>query len=163
GAGFGMVDVAQKLPPLEEARIYLQWFYKDKGAPEAFPGRWQQGEKEFQQTGSDNQTYDELAYGAKVAWRSSTRCIGRLCWQGLQVRDLRHLSTEDEVFAAIVEHVKLATNGGNLRATISVFAPGSRAAPAFRIWNPLVLRYAGYEQPDGSVVGDPDQVELTKQ
>jgi nitric-oxide synthase, bacterial len=31
-----------------------------------------------------------------------------------------------------------------------------------RIWNPLLIRYAGYHQPDGAIVGDPAQVELTK-
>ncbi|HKM52957.1 MAG TPA: nitric oxide synthase oxygenase, partial [Isosphaeraceae bacterium] len=161
--GFGMVDDADKLPPQEEARRFLWWFYREKGVPEAFESRWQEVETQFAATGTYTQTFDELSYGCKVSWRNSTRCIGRLFWQGLNVRDLRHLTTEEEVFGAIVEHVKLATNGGNLRATISVFDPGLPGAPAFRIWNPLVLRYAGYRQPDGSIKGDPANVELTEQ
>ena len=31
-----------------------------------------------------------------------------------------------------------------------------------RIWNSQLIRYAGYEQPDGSVIGDPASVDFTK-
>ncbi|MBO0789784.1 MAG: nitric oxide synthase oxygenase, partial [Ktedonobacteraceae bacterium] len=73
-------------------------------------------------TGSYWHTYDELAYGAKVAWRNSTRCIGRLHWHSLIVRDLRHLSSAEDIFDALVEHIRLATNSGKIRSMISVFA-----------------------------------------
>src|SRR5690606_503595 len=46
-------------------------------------------------TGTYEMTADELVYAAKLGWRNSTRCIGRLFWQGLIVRDMRHLATED--------------------------------------------------------------------
>jgi len=36
-----------------------------------------------------------------------------------------------------------------------VFAPETPERPAPRIWNEQLVRYAGYEQPDGSVLGDP--------
>jgi nitric-oxide synthase len=36
------------------------------------------------------------------------------------------------------------------------------AAQGIRIWNPQLIRYAGYRQTDGSVAGDPLNVELTE-
>lgn len=32
----------------------------------------------------------------------------------------------------------------------------------FRVWNAQLISYAGYKQPDGSVVGDPMNVEFTE-
>ena len=32
----------------------------------------------------------------------------------------------------------------------------------FRIWNSQFVRYAGYKQPDGSILGDPANVEFTE-
>ena len=31
----------------------------------------------------------------------------------------------------------------------------------FRVWNSQLVRYAGYRQKDGTVIGDPASVELT--
>lgn len=78
------------------------------------------------------------------------------------MRDLRHLTTAEDIFAAIVEHIQQATNGGNIRSTISIFAPDSPGVPGIRIWNPQLIRYAGYRQANGSIVGDPAQAELTE-
>lgn len=36
-------------------------------------------------TGTYDTTYDELVYGAKMAWRNAPRCIGRIQWNKLQV------------------------------------------------------------------------------
>ncbi len=115
-----------------------------------------------EQTGTYWQTEEEIIYGAKLAWRNSTRCIGRIFWNTLIVRDLRHLSTAEEIFEAIVEHIKLATNGGNIKSMISIFAPKQPGKSGIRIWNPLLFRYAGYKQADGTIIGDPEQIELTE-
>jgi len=112
-------------------------------------------------TGSYVHEDDELAYAARVAWRNSTRCIGRLHWPTLGVHDCRHLTTADEVFDACVDHLRAATNGGKLRSLVTVFAPGDPASPQVRIWNPQLVRYAGWRHADGAVLGDPAQVELT--
>ena len=45
---------------------------------------------------------------------------------------------------------------------ISIFAPQEPHQPGIRIWNPQLIRYAGYRQPDGSVLGDPLHAELTE-
>ncbi|GAC1583475.1 MAG: hypothetical protein NVS4B1_22800 [Ktedonobacteraceae bacterium] len=44
---------------------------------------------------------------------------------------------------------------------MSVFAPQVPHQPGIRIWNPQVIRYAGYRQDDGSILGDPSNQELT--
>ncbi|WJQ08882.1 nitric oxide synthase oxygenase [Geobacillus stearothermophilus] len=48
---------------------------------------------EVEQTGTYRHTYEELSYGAKMAWRHSNRCIGRLFWQSLHVIDAREAVT----------------------------------------------------------------------
>ena len=97
-----------------------------------------------------------MIYGAKIAWRNNARCIGRLFWKDLTVRDLRHLETAEEVFAACVEHIRLATNGGKIKPTISIFKPG------IRILNPFLIRYAGYEEENKQIIGDPASLKFTK-
>jgi nitric-oxide synthase len=124
-------------------------------------GRLAEIKTEIERSGTYQQTADELAYGARVAWRNNTRCIGRLHWKSLAIRDMRHVATEEEMFAALVEHLRVATNGGKIRSTITIFAPAAPREPGIRIWNPQLIRYAGYHQADGSVVGDPANADLT--
>jgi nitric oxide synthase oxygenase domain/subunit len=52
---------------------------------------------EINATGTYTHTPDELTFGARVAWRNAARCIGRLYWCSLRVRDLRHLLTPAEI------------------------------------------------------------------
>ena len=156
-----------KAPPagpeelLLEAEAYLHLFHQECGLSETYPERLTGVRAEIVRTGTYRQTYEELAYGARVAWRNNTRCIGRLHWRSLAVRDLRHLLTAEEIFAALVEHLRLGTNGGKLRSLITIFAPAVPGQPGIRIWNPQLIRYAGYRWPDGSVTGDPLHAELT--
>jgi nitric-oxide synthase len=147
---------------LAEARAYLHLFHQEQGTAEGFQEQYEQVQTEVEQQGTYWHTYAELAYGAKVAWRNSTRCIGRLHWKSLGVRDLRHLCREEELFDALVEHLRLATNGGKMCPLMSIFAPQEPGQPGMRIWNPQLIRYAGYRQSDGSILGDPLQVELTE-
>jgi nitric-oxide synthase, bacterial len=147
---------------LLEARAYLHQFHQECGIFDASPQRLRQVQVDIERTGTYQQTYEELAYGAKVAWRNNTRCIGRLHWKSLTVRDWRHLQTPEEIFAALVEHLRFATNGGRIRSTMSVFAPALPGQPGIRIWNPQLIRYAGYRLLDGSVIGDPLHVDLTE-
>ncbi len=147
---------------LLEARAYLQLFHQERNIPDANYERFVEVEAELERNGTYWHTAEELVYGARVAWRNSTRCIGRLHWKSLTVRDLRHLSTAEDIFEAIVEHLRLATNEGKIRPMMSVFAPQVPGAPGIRIWNPQVIRYAGYPRHDGEVVGDPSHLELTE-
>ncbi|EDV29131.1 uncharacterized protein TRIADDRAFT_18893, partial [Trichoplax adhaerens] len=119
--------------------------------------------EDVEQTGFYEQTYSELVFGAKLAWRNATRCIGRIQWSRLKVFDARHVKTTDEMFQAICEHLKYATNNGNLRSVLTIFAPrnGSKQND-FRIWNAQLIRYAGYKMDDGSIIGDRATVEFTE-
>ncbi len=146
--------------PAEEARSFVTQFFFESGAPTAFEARWTEVADELERTGTYRQTVEELTFAARVAWRNAARCIGRLYWSGLKVRDLRHLDHPDDIAGALVEHIKLAYNDGNLTPMMSVFDPGEPGRPAVRLWNPQLMRYAGYRK-GGKVVGDPAQLELT--
>lgn len=47
--------------------------------------RWKQVRQCIESTGHYQLTETELIYGAKLAWRNSSRCIGRIQWSKLQV------------------------------------------------------------------------------
>lgn len=101
-------------------------------------------------------TTEELTHGARVAWRNSNKCIGRLFWNSLTVFDQRHLLDEAEIYEALVNHIDFATNNGKIRPAITLFEPDR-----VRIWNHQLIRYAGYET-DGGIVGDSNSLEFTK-
>ncbi len=156
----------QRLSPLstqtwQEVSDYLHLFQRECTPQDDISGRLAAVRAELDSTGTYWQTPAELTYGARVAWRNNTRCIGRLHWQTLTVRDLRHVSTAEEMFQGLVDHLRFATNGGKIRSTISIFAPALPDNEGPRIWNPQLIRYAGYRQADGSVVGDPLSTDLT--
>lgn len=113
-------------------------------------------------TGSYEHSVEELLIGARLAWRNHARCIGRYAWRGLQIIDARHCRTHEEMAQACWDHLRISTNGGALRAVVTVFAPQLPDGRHPRIWNPQLVRYAGYRQPDGSVVGDPLHADLTE-
>ncbi|WP_188316710.1 nitric oxide synthase oxygenase [Solihabitans fulvus] len=137
----------------ELAEEFIRLFHAEN--PEAGPVlprlRWVRAE--IQATGSYRHTTAELTFGAQVAWRNSARCIGRLYWRSLRVRDLRAVRDADRVAAHCRRHLRLAANGGRIRPVMSVFAPDEPGRPAPRIWNDQLIRYAGYER-DGGVLGD---------
>lgn len=47
-------------------------------------------------------------------------------------------------------------------SAITVFPQRAPGRGDFRIWNSQLVRYAGYRQQDGSVRGDPANVEITE-
>lgn len=124
--------------------------------------RWRTVASEIASDATYEHTSEELVLGARLAWRNNTRCIGRLHWQTLEVLDRRDAQSAEEVFDACVEHLRHATNGGRLRPLLTVFAPRRPDADGPRIWNGQLIRYAGYRQPDGSVIGDPLNADLTE-
>jgi nitric-oxide synthase, bacterial len=144
-----------------EARDYLTLFHREREIPDLLSDRLRVVRREIDTTGTYWHTPDELAHGARVAWRNSNRCIGRLFWESLQLRDMRHLTTEEEMFASCVDHLGEAYNGGKIRAVITVFPAATPGSEGIRFWNPQLIRYAGYRQADGSVTGDPLNCEFT--
>uniref|UniRef100_A0A182JLR0 nitric-oxide synthase (NADPH) n=1 Tax=Anopheles atroparvus TaxID=41427 RepID=A0A182JLR0_ANOAO len=127
----------------------------------AHESRWQQVQKEVEATGSYHLTETELIYGAKLAWRNSSRCIGRIQWSKLQVFDCRYVTTTSGMFEAICNHIKYATNKGNLRSAITIFPQRTDGKHDYRIWNNQIISYAGYKNADGKIIGDPANVEFT--
>jgi nitric-oxide synthase len=117
---------------------------------------------EIMRSGTYRLTEEELSFGAKLAWRNSNRCMGRLFWKSLKVRDRRTLTTAREVFEDALEHLESATNGGKIRATLTAYATEEEGDRGFRILNKQLVRFAGYTNPTGEVIGDPDSLEFTK-
>jgi nitric-oxide synthase len=94
---------------------------------------------------------EELMWAGRIAWRNHSRCIGRIHWRSLIVRDHRGLETPDAIAASLQEHLTLAQGNGSVSSYLTVFAPAERAGgPAPRIWNSQLCGYAGYRGPDGS-------------
>jgi nitric-oxide synthase, bacterial len=114
---------------------------------------------EISVSGTYEHTYEELAYGAKTAWRNSNKCVGRLFWESLHVFDARQTKTFEEMADAARRHLQFAWNNGKIRSAVTIFPQRTvDGEDPFRFLNHQLVRYAGYE----SGVGDPDSLELTK-
>uniref|UniRef100_A0A452SHD0 Nitric oxide synthase n=1 Tax=Ursus americanus TaxID=9643 RepID=A0A452SHD0_URSAM len=133
-----------------------------RSGSQAHEQRLQEMEAEIAAKGTYQLRESELVFGAKQAWRNAPRCVGRIQWGKLQVFDARDCSSAQEMFTYICNHIKYATNRGNLRSAITVFPQRAPGRGDFRIWNSQLVRYAGYRQQDGSVRGDPANVEITE-
>ncbi len=146
----------------EETRAWQRIYRAENSRPEISARCWLQIEDELERTGTYWQSAEELEYGAKVAWRNSTRCIGRLHWQKLVVRDCRALRLAEEIFSALIEHVRLSTGTGKVVPMITIFAPEHSDQRPVRIWNRQLIGYAGYRRSDGTILGDPLNLPLTE-
>ena len=144
-----------------EAVDFLELFHAENSHAGPVGPRIAEVLRQIDAAGTYWHTAEELAFGARAAWRNNARCIGRLYWRSLQVRDLRTVSDADGVARHCVDHLQAAHNGGRIRPMISVFAPETPTRPAPRIWNEQLIRYAGYTQPDGRVLGDPRYRDFT--
>lgn len=128
---------------MEAAEVFIRQFARENPALAADPdARVAAVRAEIARTGSYRHTPDELAFGARAAWRNAARCIGRLYWRSMVVRDLRHLHRPDDIAEQCFEHLRLAGNGGRLRPVVSVFAPDHPERPAPRLLNEQLVRYA---------------------
>jgi nitric-oxide synthase len=107
-------------------------------------------------------TATELTWAGRFAWRNHARCIGRLHWRSLKVRDRRNLAEAAPIFNELLEHLHLADHGGQIRSVMTVFAPHEKLNTGPRIWNHQLIAYAGYRAGDGSVLGDPKNTALTE-
>lgn len=147
---------------LDEARAWLEtYFAETRHRPGGLEKRWAHLKADVAQTGSYAHTFAELEWGARVAWRQSVRCIGRGRWQSLVVRDARTAETIDEIAAELTEHLRFSTNRGRVRSTITVFRQDGPAGPRARVANEQLIRYAGYADADGTVLGDPRYTNFT--
>ncbi len=144
-----------------EATTFIHLFHAENPAAGPPGPRLRDVLADIYSTGTYWHTPAELAWACQVAWRNSARCIGRIRWRSLRVRDRRDVTDPDEVAAESVTHLREATNGGRIRSIITVFAPDRPGLPGPRIWNPQLIRYAGYARPDGTILGDPLHAGLT--
>lgn len=117
--------------------------------------------KSIQASGLYDITTDMLSFGSKTAWRNASRCVGRIQWSNLKLFDRREVTTPKQMFDALCEHIGYANNNGNLRSAITIFPARTDGQHDFRVWNPQLLSYAGYQQQDGSIIGDPANAEFT--
>jgi len=143
------------------AERFITMFHSENqaGPPDR---RLRQVRREIETTGTYWHTPAELEFGARVAWRNSSRCIGRLYWHSLRVHDRREVTAAADIAAESVRHLRQATNGGRIRPVITVFAPDAPGRPGPRILSSQLIRYAGYQAADGIVLGDPANTDITR-
>ncbi|XP_059143081.1 nitric oxide synthase-like isoform X2 [Physella acuta] len=150
---------------LIHAKDFMEQYYtsiKKNNTPAHFK-RLTEIQESVERTGTYELTTAELTFGAKLGWRNAPRCIGRIQWSKLQVFDARHILTARGMYEALCNHIKYATNKGNLRSAITIFPQRKDGRRDFRVWNSQLIRYAGYKMEDGRIVGDPANVDLTEQ
>ncbi|HEY1488932.1 MAG TPA: nitric oxide synthase oxygenase [Micromonosporaceae bacterium] len=168
-------DAAAPTDP-REAEEFLRLYHSEHPTAGALGIRLAAVRAEIAATGTYVHTGPELQFGARIAWRNASRCIGRLYWNSMLVLDRRASRTADRIFADVVTHLRIASGdsrvdltsgaevegGGNgqLRPTISIFPPAVPGRPYARIWNDQLIRYAGYRH-DDTVTGDPRYAEFT--
>lgn len=148
---------------LDQAKNFLEQYFTSmkKASSPRHEARWREVQKSIDATGEYQLTEAELTFGAKAAWRNASRCIGRIQWSKLKVFDCRHVTTTKGMFEVLCNHIKYGTNKGNIRSAITIFPQRTDGFHDYRIWNSQLISYAGYRQSDGSVVGDPINVEFT--
>jgi nitric oxide synthase oxygenase domain/subunit/sulfite reductase alpha subunit-like flavoprotein len=124
--------------------------------------RLEQLKGDIETTGTYTHTRDELEFGCRLAWRNAGRCNSRHHHTSLILRDCRYISSAKDCFEDLVRHLKYAFNDGAIRPVISIFRPkeDGRSAP-IRIWNRQLLGYAAYRRMDGSIMGDPANLQFT--
>ena len=151
---------------LSQAKDFLTEYYKDSGNREPVfkveTERLKEVEEELRSGGFYELTRDELEWGARTAWRNADRCPARVVWRNLTVFDCRKITSTQGMFEALVRHVEVSLNTGNIQPAITIFRERRPMMKDLRVWNSLVIGFAGYKQEDGSVVGDPNSLEFTK-
>ncbi|XP_015431485.1 PREDICTED: nitric oxide synthase, salivary gland [Dufourea novaeangliae] len=149
---------------LVHAKDFLEQYFSSirRLNSDAHRSRWDYVQKEVVATGTYQLTETELVFGAKLAWRNAARCIGRIQWSKLQVFDCRYVTTTSGMFEALCNHIKYSTNKGNIRSAITIFPQRTDGKHDYRVWNQQLIGYAGYKNPDGTVTGDPANVEFTE-
>jgi nitric-oxide synthase len=147
----------------EEAADFIRAFYRENGlSDEARRTREAEVSRSLRLAGVYEHTPEELAFGARVAWRNHSRCIGRLVWSSLKVVDCRDVADPDEIAARIVDHMSAAFGAGRIKPMISIFAPVKNGVLPSYVESYQIIQYAGYSEPDGSVLGDRLNIETTR-
>ncbi|MFN5395594.1 MAG: nitric oxide synthase oxygenase [Planctomycetota bacterium] len=156
------VQIKTDKSAIEQAIAFLKEFDAEQPGRCNLKERIELATQQLHEQGVWIKTVEELGFAARLAWRNASRCVGRLYWKGLHLRDCRDVNESDAIAQSLFEHMRFAWNGGDLRPAITVFSPGTSNSPGPRIWNPQLLRYAGVRLRSGKQIGDPAQNELTQ-
>ena len=111
--------------------------------------------------GNWTQTPGELEFGIRRAWRNARKCIARNHAEELKLCDLRSVTTSVEMVEELLRNAVEAFNEGRIEPTAFVFPPRTLNSRGPMIWNNQILDFAGYKMDDGTVLGDPANVDLT--
>ena len=143
----------------------MQQFEGDQSNSDKWRQRLKSIKKSIEETGTYIHTQQELSFGAKLAWRNSNRCIGRHFWRQLDVFDCRALQTKEAILNALENHVTFSYNKGAIKSAVTIFAPKnqiSKSSDPVRILNHQLIRYAGFKNDDGTILGDPHSLSFTQ-
>jgi nitric-oxide synthase, bacterial len=150
-------------PDPKEVREFFELYKEHSSLTDAeWRLRVQDVVREIAETGTYVHTTEELTVGARLAWRHNTRCIGKLYWRGLTVRDFRHVTDPAAIAEGCLDHTEFVHNKGRIKPSITIFAPNVPGTPAAQVLNGQLISYAGHMHADGTIVGDPHTVILTK-
>ncbi|ELU07755.1 hypothetical protein CAPTEDRAFT_193123 [Capitella teleta] len=149
---------------IKHAKDFIDQYYASikRSDDASHSKRWSEVLQSITKTGTYEQTYAELTFGVKTAWRNAPKCIGRIQWSKIQVFDARDIRSARGMFDVLCAHIKFGSNKGLIRSAITVFPPRTDGQHDYRVWNVQLIRYAGYLNEDGSVVGDPASLDFTK-
>ena len=133
----------------EHAAENLDW------SPAKLSKRLLEVKLEIDATNTYRHTSEELEIGARLCWRNSVKCIGRVAWKTLLVRDCRHVATLEEIIRELEKHVDIATAGTSVQSVMTVFRPKQPDEPwGIKFWSDQFVRYACYTDKDGNTIGD---------
>jgi nitric oxide synthase oxygenase domain/subunit len=130
--------------------------------------------QELDKKGNYTLSREELTYGTQLAWQNAY-CTNSDTpqKQDLLVVDCRSVRTAEELFNTLCEHLKESFNEVALLPIVTVLPTTDQKISTelddlthkkipLRILNKQLLLLAGYTQKDGSVIGDPLNIELTE-
>lgn len=159
-AGIPLLSVAGASSLEDRAAAFFALLARERpGLVDA--ARWEEVRTDIRRHGHYEHRWEELEFGARVAWRNSVRCVGRALWEQLEVVDQRTVTTRAEVAQACISHICEATNEGRVRPMVTIF-PAAQGRREWRIWNYQLVRYAGHEWAGGGVMGDPAEAAFTR-
>ncbi|MFM7052536.1 MAG: nitric oxide synthase oxygenase [Planctomycetota bacterium] len=154
------LDIGQRIA---EAESFIAQFHRENELDDAAcRARIREARRDLERAGHYDHTPEELAFGARVAWRNHARCIGRLFWKSLEVHDCRDIADPAGIASRMVDHMVGAHGDGRIRSTISVFAPVRGDELPAHVESRQIAQYAGHLGADGRIVGDPVAVEATR-
>ncbi|MFZ9881284.1 MAG: nitric oxide synthase oxygenase, partial [Phycisphaerales bacterium] len=106
---------------LAEAESFIRQFHRENElGDDACRARLREVRRDLERAGHYDHTPEELAFGARVAWRNHARCIGRLFWKSLVVVDRREVTDPADIAACCAAHLLQARGSGGIRSTITI-------------------------------------------